>query len=113
LYGPFFGPFVYYFEPAWSPDGKSFAVTKCARTYEPCTPSSFVTIAGRDGSNPRDLVQTAGYARPSWSPDGNFIAYSYTPCYDCTRTAELRWVSADGLARGLITTQGYGPSWKR
>lgn len=108
--GPFFGPWTYYFQPAWSADGAKIAVVVCDRSWSDCYPSSSIAIANADGSGLTTLVATSGYARPTWSPDGSTIAFSSRACGACV--GELRYVSADGSKSGLIFPSGHDPSWR-
>ena len=108
--GPFFGPWTYYFQPAWSPDGGKIAVVVCPRAWDDCYPSSSIGIANADGSGLHTLVQTSGFARPTWSPDSSTIAFSSQACRTCV--GELRYVSADGSKSGVIFSNGHDPAWR-
>lgn len=108
--GPFFGPWTFYFQPAWSPDGAKIAVVVCAYAWENCYPGSFVAIGNADGSEMKTLVQTSGYARPTWSPDSSTIAFSSRACSKCE--GELRYVTADGSGSGVIFSNGHSPAWR-
>ena len=110
--GPFFsadGP-KFYFQPAWSPDGRKIAVVATEETWDPCYPTSSIAIANPDGSGLEILVNTAGLARPAWSPDGSTIAFSRQPCRACP--AELRYVRTDGSESGVISWDGDDPAWR-
>jgi Tol biopolymer transport system component len=111
--GPFFwvDVLVFYFQPAWSSDGRKIAVVVCTYTGDNCYPNSRIAIANADGSELKTLVTTGGFARPTWSPDGNTIAYSFQACRDCV--GSLRYVTTDGSATGLIALNGHSPSWRR
>jgi TolB protein len=107
--GPF-NPFIFYFQPSWSPDGARIAVVVCGYAWENCYPSSSIAVANADGSGLKTLVQTSGYARPTWSPDGSTIAFSSRACSACE--GELRYVSADGSISGVIFPSGHSPAWR-
>lgn len=108
--GPFFGPWTYYFQPSWSPDGAKIAVVVCAYAWDDCYPSSSIAIANADGSGLQTLAHTGGYARPTWSPDGGTIAFSSQACRACE--GELRYASADGSKSGVIVSNGHSPAWR-
>ena len=108
--GPFFGPWTYYFQPAWSPDGARIAVVVCPRAWSDCYPDSSIAIANANGSGFKTLVETSGFSRPTWSPDGSTIAFSSRDCHTCV--GELRYVSADGRKSGLIFWNGHDPAWR-
>lgn len=112
LLGPFFSPNQrYYYQAAWSPDGSKIALVECQNSREYCFPGSSVSITNADGSGLRNVAASAGYSSPAWSPDGRFIAFGIQPCNTCE--GSIRVVSADGTHRGLITSDGYSPSWTR
>ena len=108
--GPFFSRDgqIFYFQPAWSPDGRKMAVVVCGYAWDICHPSSSIAITSDDGLT--TLVQAGGYARPAWSPDGSAIAFSSRACRDCP--GSLRYVRADGTRSGLIFSNGHSPAWR-
>lgn len=108
--GPFFGPWKYYFQPSWSPDGGRIAVVVCDRAWDDCYPSSSIAIANADGSGLQTLAQSGGFARPTWSPDGSTIAFSSKACRACQ--GELRYASVDGSRSGVIFANGHSPAWR-
>lgn len=111
IVGPFFYPNnMFYFQPAWSPNGSRIAVVTCAHTFTSCYPESSIAIANADGSNLVPLVNSGGLSRPTWSPDGSMIAYSSRQCSDCT--GSIRYVTADGSRGGLVVSNGHSPSWR-
>ena len=110
--GPFLfvdGP-IFYFQPAWSPDGGKIAVVACPRAWDDCYPNSSIAIANADGSGLKTLVQPGGFARPTWSPDGSTIAFASQVCRTCE--PELRYMTADGSKSGLIFSNGHDPAWR-
>lgn len=110
LVGPPFGPWIFYFQPAWSPDRAKIAVVACANAWESCYPNSVIAIGNADGSGLKILAQTSGYARPTWSPDSSMIAFSSRACGTCE--GELRYVTADGIESGVIFSNGHSPAWR-
>jgi TolB protein len=101
---------IFFHQAEWSPDGGKIAVVTCGWALDYCYPNSTVSIANGDGSDLRTLVHTAGFASPTWSPDGNFIAFSSKQCRQCV--GSLHYVRADGTLSGLISSNGYNPSWR-
>jgi TolB protein len=113
LLGPPFPPFPpaeYYFEPAWSPDGGTIALTVCAYARDNCFPDSTVALVNADGSGLRSIASAGGYARPSWSPDGSIIAFGSSACRNCTST--IRYVTRDGSASGVLVPYAHSPTWR-
>lgn len=112
LEGPFFSADgqTFYFQSAWSPDGRQFAVVVCPYAFDNCFPIGGVAVANSDGSDLTVIAQAGGYSRPTWSPDGKLIAFSSTSCRECQPT--LRLVRVDGSAEDLITTNGHSPAWR-
>jgi dipeptidyl aminopeptidase/acylaminoacyl peptidase len=111
ILGPFFSPNnTYYFQPAFSPDGKKIAFVICTYDWDNCYPGSRIGVANADGSNVVPIATTGGFAHPTWSPDGSMIAYSSMSCRDCA--GSLRYVTADGKAGGVIAENGHSASWR-
>jgi WD40-like Beta Propeller Repeat len=97
------GSLVEYYQPAWSPDGRKFAVVTCRQAFITCGTST-ISVLNADGSGLVHLVATTGGGgRPTWSPDGQFIAFGWS--------GSINWVSADGSSRGVIIHDGHSPAW--
>jgi len=111
LEGPFFAnDGVFYFQPAWSPDGRRIAVVVCGWAWAFCYPNSSVAVANADGSGLTTLAAAGGYARPTWSPSGDEIAFSSASCPTCR--SDIYVVRANGSDRRLLVTDGHSPSWR-
>ena len=112
LEGPFFwsNGLLFYFQPAWSPDGGRMAVVTCPYAWADCYPDASIAIANADGSGLKTLVKTSGFARPAWSRDGATIAYSSRPCMECV--AELRFVNIASGSSGVIFPNGHSATWR-
>jgi len=113
LEGPFLwnDTLTFYFQPAWSPDGRRIAVVVCGWAWDNCYPDSQVAVVNADGSGLTRLAQSGGYARPTWSPDGRTIAFSSSSCRNGCGSS-IRWVRADGSKGGLIVADGFSPAWR-
>jgi len=66
--------------PTWSPDSDLVAFVSAqdhaAQPLFDAPDATTITIVRRDGSDSRELTDTAGaWPRPLWSPDGEFISY--------------------------------------
>src|SRR5437660_4828824 len=62
------------FDPAWSPDSKTFAVFSSCGEKE----QRQIWMVNADGSSPKKITNLNGYAaRPRWSHDGKQIAFLY------------------------------------
>jgi len=110
LEGPFEWPVEYYFQPAWSPDGRKLAIVVCAWAFDNCYPDATIALVNADGSGLTRLAAAGGFAKPTWSPDGQTIAFSSSPCRDCD--GSIHYVPADGGAGGVIVTHGHSPAWR-
>ncbi len=101
----------YFFQPAWSPDGRQLAVVTCEGwAFTICENSavglfeaseSFV-LTGTSGGLTL-LTNTKGYAHPTWSADGETIAYS--------SEGAIYWTRANGGGQGRIIENGDSPAW--
>jgi len=99
----------YYFQSAWSPDGRQIAVTLCSGSFVTCYPSA-IAVAYADGSGLRVIAEAGGDARPSWSPDGRTIAFGSSRCHTCPPS--IRFARADGTGGGFLVTNGHSPAWR-
>lgn len=95
---------VDYFNPKWSPDGKSivFESNMDGKTS--------IYIMSKDGSNLKKITDTLNdYGQPAWSPDGKSLVYygSKFPMqlfvYDLQKTSQRQLLTAN--------TDAYEPSW--
>jgi hypothetical protein len=112
LQGPFFsvdGP-TFYFQPAWSPDGSTIALTVCAYAWDSCYPNSSIGLVNPDGSGFRTIATGGSFAQPTWSPDGSTIAFAKSSCRDCA--SAIHYVTRDGSASGLFVVDGHSPAWR-
>lgn len=112
LTGSFFSVdgLTFYFQPAWSPDGRTIAVTVCPYAWDNCYPNSAVAVVNTDGSGLRTIAPAGGFARPTWSPDGRTIAFASTACRDCA--SSVHYATADGSRIGVIVTNAHSPAWR-
>jgi dipeptidyl aminopeptidase/acylaminoacyl peptidase len=86
--------------PCWSPDGRHLALIEVERA------SGATRLVCRDetGQHVRALTATLADCRqPRWSPDGKRIAF--------LAAGQLRWVSVDGDASGLVATAAAAFCW--
>jgi Tol biopolymer transport system component len=112
LEGPFFWAdgLTFYFQPAWSPDGSTIAVTVCAYAWDNCYPNSTIGLVNPDGSGFRTIADAGSFARPTWSPDGHTIAFAKSSCRTCA--SAIHYVTRDGSASGLLVSDGHSPAWR-
>jgi len=111
LGGPFFWQgLTYYFQPAWSPDGGTIALTVCPYAWDNCFPDSTVALMNADGSGLRSIANAGGYARPSWSPDGSRIAFGSSECRGCP--SSIQYVTRDGTESGVLVRDAHSPTWR-
>jgi Tol biopolymer transport system component len=100
----------FYFQPAWSPDGSTIAVTVCAYAWDNCYPNSTIGLVNPDGSGFRTIADAGSFARPTWSPDGHTIAFAKSSCRTCA--SAIHYVTRDGSASGLLVSDGHSPAWR-
>src|SRR5262245_29802473 len=98
------GRLAHYFNPKWSPDGKSilFESTMDGK-------SAIYTVS-IDGTGLKKLTDTASdYGQPSWSLDGKFVVY-----YGKVHPMQLFINQANGSKQRELTipsVDSYQPSW--
>jgi Tol biopolymer transport system component len=113
LQGPFFTAdgHQFYFQPAWSPDGRRIAMVVCGYASDDCYPDSSIGTANSDGSGLTLVAAAGGFARPAWSPEGGRIAFGATTCRSCP--SDVYVMRADGSERRLLVANGSSPAWRR
>jgi TolB protein len=95
---------VFFFAPAWSPNGGRLAAVGCKPAFSLCDSSELWTM-NDDGTDKRILASAGRKASaPAWAPDGQTIAYS--------AGGRVAWISADGSAHGVIVENGHSPAWR-
>jgi len=66
---------LYSGQPAWSPDGRTLAISRGEATGD-----RHIFLVGADGTGLRQLTSGPGVASwPAWSQDGNSIAFDWDP----------------------------------
>ncbi|HEX8205072.1 MAG TPA: hypothetical protein VF587_03320, partial [Solirubrobacteraceae bacterium] len=98
--------------PAWSPDGRRYAVSSAERFGSKFGP----LLVGEPGAEPQPLPGGDGLSSPAWSPDGTTIGavrFPYRRGADAPRVVELVLLSAQGGEPRVLTTGAYDtePAW--
>jgi Tol biopolymer transport system component len=104
--------------PAWSPDGRWIAFSRCTFFTESGVCSSAQIVVVRpDGSGARDVTEPVAQvsvtdSKPSWSPDGRRIVFTRTLSFGDNQIWVVR-ADGQGLTRLLADdAEGdHNPSW--
>jgi Tol biopolymer transport system component len=86
---------VFYWVPAWSPDGARIA-------FSACVSDCAIMVMNANGSDVKTIGRGWG---PKWSPNGRIIAF--------TLVTGLYGLAVDATFSGLIVNGGVSPSWVR
>jgi TolB protein len=100
--------YIDYFNPVWSPNGNKIALhivhTSGVDQYE-----VKLGTMNPDGNALTPIISNVAIGTNlSWSADGTRIAYTSLS----TSGKDVSWVSADGLTRGTIVTNGWNADWQ-
>jgi TolB protein len=98
--------------PAFAPDGSRLVFSRAPLAGHPCAGcSSFLWLAGADGSSPAKLTHGAASGvfdgNPSWSPDGKQIAFSHQG-FD---SSEVDVIGVDGSGQHTLVPNAAGAAW--
>jgi TolB protein len=97
-------------EPAWSPDGKTIAVT----FVDPATKEGELYFLDANGQNPRPLTHNGrSNYYPQWSHDGKQLAFISQQGGD-VNTSEIDTINRDGTDEKRLThftAWVYGATW--
>ncbi len=93
------------FDPAWSPDGASIAVSRDERgNFEPscCT----LWVIGADGPGERRLAGATFAKQPTWSPDGRQLVFTAP---EGLRAVDVATDAHRLIAQGAFSWPTYSP----
>jgi hypothetical protein len=112
FFGSTWPNYTMFAQPAWSPDGQQLALVSCpAWQYTNCEISNVAVMNVAGTSGVRTLAPTRGYVKPAWSPDGRWITYD-APCTEPACVQSVRFISPDGLERGVVITNAHSLAWR-
>jgi TolB protein len=100
-----------FFDPAWSPDGKTIALAGPQSATD--SDSTSIYLMNKDGSGLTRLTNAPGVIDrgPVWSPDGSKIAFVRTP-WNNVAASLIYTMNADGTGVVLLRAGG-SPTWSR
>jgi len=101
---------LYWWTPAWSPDGKRLAFRQDTLLYGRAVHTDLV-VARVDGSGERVLASAAssvGLSPPVWSPGGKYLAFQRSA------TRAIVVARADGGGQRVVVARSGGglPAWR-
>ena len=100
---------------AWSPDGSMIAFEGNNQPNGNPYDDMDIWLIGADGSNPRNLTNSAGVydSDPSWSPDGRFIVYGSLVSRDPSARTQIFKIDTVTGEVVQLSTQGNNtiPLW--
>jgi hypothetical protein len=93
---------VYYYQPTWTPDGRSIAVR---RQSGPNSPNSSLVLVNATTGEERTLGALPGGSTYSFSPDGRWLVYA------AADSRRLTIVNLEDFARQRPLGDGVTPTW--